>query len=312
MADDDPAGYERFEPDPIDAQARRPQHGEPERRDYLDERAAAAAAAAASAPDLTRDRDEWARPASAATPGAAPAPDWAPPPSDVPIADEPAYLEGEYVDNFDDAAYGGEAYPYYDEWAEPERRGGAGAFAILGFLALGVLALISGAVLAGIFDGGPTTGAGDPTPTPTATVAPTVEPSPSPTVEPTGSAGPSGSPDASGGPVVFPDGFTAEAQPCLPGSVGPSGCESNGAVNGGAVDIWIGFRNGNGDDVLEVTLEAPDGTLVDQSIDLSDIDCGASCNGYTWFGFSNLDPGSYEVLVSRNGEPAASTTFEVS
>ena len=310
MADDEPPGYQRYEPDPTDAQARRPQHGDATRRDHLDE---AAAAAPAPQPDLTRDRDEWARPASAPTAGAAPAPDWAPPPSDVPVEDGAPYEEPGYVDNFDDAAYDGDAYPYaYDEWTEPERKSGAGAFAILGFLALGVLALISGAVLAGIFDGGPTAGAGDATPTPVATAAATVAATPSPSAAATGSAGPSGSPGSSGGPIVFPDGFTAEAQPCLPGSASESGCASNGAVNGGAVDIWIGFQNGNGSDVIEVVLEAPDGTSVDQAIDLAGIGCGAACNGYTWFGFSNLEPGNYVVQVSRNGEPAGSTTFEVS
>jgi hypothetical protein len=310
MIEDERGGYDRFEPDPIDSQARRPHQGETPRRDYLDE----GAAAAAPVPDLTRDRDEWARPASAPTPAAAPAPDWAPPPSDVPIEDQPAYDEPAYVDNFDDAAYEQEPYPYaYDEWAEPERRsGGAGAFAILGFLALGVLALISGAVLAGIFDSDPSTGQADATPTPSATVAPTVEASPSATVEASGTAGASASPGASGEPIVFPDGFTAETQPCLPGSAGLDGCDSNGSVNSGAVDLWVGFKNGTDNDVIGAELVAPDGSTIDGSIELADLDCGQRCNGYTRFPFSGLAPGTYEVRVTRNGELAAVTTFEVS
>ncbi len=56
---------------------------------------------------------------------------------------------------------------------------------------------------------------------------------------------------------------------------------------------------------------APDGTEFDQSIDLARIGCGSTCNGYTWFQFSNLDPGDYEVRITRNGEPASSTAFEV-
>jgi len=309
MVDDERGGYERFEPDPTDAQARRSQHGETERRDYLDEQVAAPA----PAPDLTRDRDEWARPASAPTPGAAPAPDWAPPPSDVPVGDEAASEEPGYIDNFDDAAYEDEPYPYaYDEWSEPERKSGAGAFAILGFLALGVLALISGAVLAGIFDGGPSAGLGDATPTPVATVAATVAASPSPSADASGTAGASGSPGASGEPVVFPDGFTAEAQPCIRGSVTPTGCDSNGVSNSGSVDIWVGFTNGNADDVVGATVVEPDGTTTDASIDLADIGCTSSCNGYTFFPFDGLTPGTYEVRVTRNGDLAGSTTFEVS
>ena len=302
--DDERGGYERFEPDPIDSQARRSQEPDAERRDFLDERAAAAA----PAPDLTRDRDEWARQASAPTPAAAPPPafEYAPPPSDVPVEDA-------YIDNFDDAAYDDEPSPYaYEDYSESERRSGAGAFAILGFLALGVLALISGAVLAGIFDGGPNTGAVDATPTPFATVAPSVDASPSATPDASGSAGASGSPGASGDPVVFPDGFTAEAQPCIRGSVTATGCDSNGVSNAGSVDIWVGFQNGNSSDVIGATLVAPDGSTVDGSIDLADIGCTSSCNGYTWFPFDGLTAGTYEVRVTRNGELAGTTTFEVS
>jgi hypothetical protein len=126
------------------------------------------------------------------------------------------------------------------------------------------------------------------------------------------SAGPSGSPGASGDPVVFPDGFTAQAEPCLPGSAGSSGCDSNGANNSGVVDIWVGFQNGNSSDVIGATLVAPDGSTVDGSIDLADIGCASSCNGWTYFPFRNLTAGTYEVEISRNGEPAGSTTFEVS
>jgi hypothetical protein len=139
----------------------------------------------------------------------------------------------------------------------------------------------------------------------------TVAPSPTISAAPTGSAAPSGSPNASG-PITFPDGFTADAQPCFPGSVGLDGCDSNGVSNSGAVDIWVGFTNGNADDVIGAIVEAPDGTTADQSIDLADINCGATCQGYTWFSFANLQPGTYQVRITRNGEPAAETAFEVS
>ena len=68
--------------------------------------------------------------------------------------------------HYDQEDYG---YPY-EEWQEPgERRAGLGAVAILGFLALGVLALLSGAVLAGLFGGGGGIGQANATPSPLAT-----------------------------------------------------------------------------------------------------------------------------------------------
>jgi len=285
--EDDHGGYERFEPDPIDTQARRPDVGEAAHHDYLDEGAAAAGAAASLPPEDVA----------------------APLPSDIPMGDEQPGANAEVP--YDDAAYDDDAYAYgYEEWREPERESsGAGMFAILGFLALGVLALGAGAVLAGVFG---SAGVGEaPSPSPSSTPVVSVAPSPSVSVTPSVSAAPSGSPGASGGPVVFEDGFTAAAQPCFPGSVGADGCDSNGVSNSGAVDIWVGFTNGNARDVIGAILEAPDGTTADQSIDLTRIGCGRSCNGYTWFSFSNLDPGTYEVRITRNGEPAGETTFEV-
>ena len=111
---------------------------------------------------------------------------------------------------------------------------------------------------------------------------------------------------------MFPDGFTAAAQPCIRGSVTPTGCDSNGASNSGSVDIWVGFTNGTSNDVVGASLVAPDGSTVDGSIDLADIGCRGSCAGYTFFPFDGLTPGTYEVRVTRNGELASTTTFEVS
>ena len=335
--DDERGGYERFEPDPIDTRARRARIGPQARHDFLTEgqvEEVETPGAASSSGDLTRDRDEWARPAAAYAPTAVPPPaePYAPPPSDVPVAEpepepdrwsppapepvwtaQPASEEPAYEDNFDDgAAYDESEYPYpYEDWEDrSERRTGTGALAILGFLGLGVLALLGGALLAGIFDGGPA-GIADATPSPTATVQATPEPTPSATPEDTGSPAASASPGASGEPIVFPDGFTAEAQPCIRGSVTSTGCNSNGASNSGAVDIWVGFTKGDGDDVIGATLIAPDGSTVDGSIDLADIDCESNCTGYTYFPFDASEPGTYEVRVTRNGELAAVTTFEV-
>ena len=308
--DDERGGYERFEPDPDDARARRSQQSDDRRRDYLDERAAAGAAGATAPADLTRDRDEWSRPAAAPTPASAPpAPDYGPPPSDVPLDDDPVH-----VDNYDDAAYDEGAYPYeYEEWEEPrERRSGAGAFAILGFLALGVLALMGGAVLAGVFGPDPGTGVGEASPTSSATVAASAETSVGavPSTEATPAV--SGSPAASGDPVVFPDGFTVETQPCIPGSAGLDGCDSNAVSNSGSVWVWVGFRNGTENDVIGVTLLLPDGSTEDGSIPLAQIGCSPTCpGGWTYFPFGGLEPGTYQVEVTRNGEPADATTFEV-
>jgi hypothetical protein len=320
-------GYERFEPEPEDSQARRARQPGDRRQDVLVEGAAAASAAAGPEdprveslvppiepawPDVTREADDWARPAAAAA-SAPPPPTTAPPPSDVPIEDLG------HIDNFDDDAYADDAYPYAYDWEDTgERRSsGAGAFAILGFLALGVLALLGGAVLAGVFSGDPNTGAVDPTLTPSPTVSESLAPTPSPSVEPSGvaSGAPSSSAAPSGAPVTFPDGFTADAEPCLPGTMrrNGTGCDSNGATNGGAVEIYVGFTNGNRSDVLGVELFGPDGTSISRgSIDLGDIGCGERCPGWSYFPFSGLGPGTYEVIVTRNGERADDISFEVS
>jgi hypothetical protein len=171
------------------------------------------------------------------------------------------------------------------------------------------VALLGGALLAGVFGGGPNTGEVTDTPSASPTVSASVEPSAS--AAPTGSGAPSGSPAASGEPVVFPDGFTAEAQPCIPGSVSSDGCNSNASVNSGQVEIWVGFTNGNGNDVIGVRLILPDGSVEDGSIELADIGCQTNCPGYTYFPFSGLGPGTYDVEITRNGEVAGTTSFEV-
>ncbi|MEO6578721.1 MAG: hypothetical protein ABIO99_07490 [Candidatus Limnocylindria bacterium] len=314
-ADDLGPAYERFEPEPEDARARRAQRQEARRTDALEERpppppptesaAAAAAIPPAERPDITREHDDWtARPAAAIPP---------------PPAAAQEVVEPEHIDHYDEAAYDPDEYPYaYDEWDDDRDRrpSGAGAFAILGFLGLGVLALLGGAVLAGVFSDNPGTGAIDPTLTPSPTVSESLAPSVAPSVAPSAdpSADPSGEPTASGGPVVFPDGFTAEAQPCIPGSAGGDGCDSNAVSNNGNVWVWVGFSNGTQSDVIGADLIGPDGTTVGEgSIDLARIGCKPRCpGGWTYFPFSGLGPGTYNVEITRNGEPAGITSFEVS
>lgn len=328
-ADDDEAAYQRFEPEPEDSQARRPRQPETRREDHFHEAVSPAppppTSTPAEPPSLTRERDEWEqRPVGA---GPSVPPTVVPPaPAPTPVAPippltaseqppYPAYEEPEYVDNFDDEAYEGEEYAYAEDWDDGrERRSGAGAFAILGVLALGVIALLGGALLAGIFGDG---GTGEVVTSPSASASPAVsasaQPSESAAPSVSGSAGPSASAPASGEPVVFPDGFTADAQPCLPGSADNEGCDSNGASNSGSVQIWVGFKNGTDADVIGAALIGPEGnTLGTGSIDLADIACGSACNGYTYFNFANLGPGTYQVEITRNGQHASSTSFEVS
>lgn len=317
-ADEEGGAYQRFEPEPEDQRIQRGRRPDGGRTDHLGAAAAAGGAAArppepASRADLTRDRDEWTAPVVPP-----PADARGPEPTREPAYAEPAYAEPEHIDAYEDGYADPYAeYPYeYDQYEEPERRSsGAGAFAILGFLALGVLALFGGAVLAGVFgDDDPGVGSASPSPTLVASLAPEVSQAAPSSVAPSVAASPGESaPAASGEPVVFPDGFTAEAQPCLPGSAGGTGCNSNGAVNGGTVDIWVGFKNGTAEDVVGATIVGPDGsTVAEGSIDLARINCGTSCNGWTYFNFRNLTQGTYEVQVTRNGDPASETTFEVS
>jgi hypothetical protein len=316
VADEGAGGYQRFEPEPEDAQARRSLRPGEQRRDAFDERAAAARGAAGGgaaaswppeSPDITRDADDWTERPSLVPPLP---PSEAVEPAPPPFADAPAY-----VDNYDDAAED-EAGWDYDDWEDGRERrsSGAGAFAILGFLALGVLALLAGAVLAGVFSSEPGVGGTDPTLTPSPSIQESTTPSESASAAPTNDAStsPSSSPPASGEPVVFPDGFTAEAQPCIPGSASTNGCGSNASSNSGSVWIWVGFAMGTSDDVIGAEIIGPDGDTVGTgSIDLASIRCGRSCNGWTYFQFGNLDAGTYEVKITRNGDLAAETNFEV-
>jgi hypothetical protein len=318
LTDEGTGGYQRYQREPDDSRARRASAPDERRRDAFEEGGAAAAgaaaapdaAAAARRPDITRESDDWMERPSRVPPGPSRRTDDAAP---TQPGDQPAY-----VDHYDDDGYDGPAaYPYeYDEWDEDRpRRSGAGALAILGFLALGVLALLGGAVLAGVFNGDRNVGGNDPTLTPSPSLQQSTAASvPAGSVAPSAatSAAPSGQPAASGEPVVFPDGFTAQAQPCLPGTTALEGCGSNGARNSGAVDVWVGFENGTPADVVGATLVGPDGaTMADGSIDLARINCVQPCRGYTRFPFSGLGPGTYEVRVTRNGDFASMTSFEV-
>ena len=317
----DGGGYERFEPEPEDRAALRRGEDAP-RPDLLGDppprmpaaigAAGLAAREVAARPDLTRDRDDWA-------PRPAPEPEEEPAraaPYLAPVDDYQPDRGVEYVEYADDDSYAADYEHWEDEPAE-RRSAGAGALAILGFLALGVLALLGGAVLAGVFSGDPQTAGIDATPSPSISSSPVAtESAPIETAEPAASedAAPSDEPRQSGDPIVFPDGFTAEVQPCLPGSADVDGCSSNGSSNGGTVDIWVGFTDGTENDVISAEVIRPDGTSAGTgTIDLARIGCSPTCpGGWTYFPFSGLPDGTYQVEVTRNGEPAGETSFVVS
>ena len=318
-ADEASAGYQRFEPDPTDAGATQRATQRTDRRsDYFDEAAAAANARDAAPrreperPDLTRERDEWGTPIAAGTAAGAAASAgeaWTPTPDEEGAAYEPERVR---TDNYVEPEYdeAGE-YPYeYDTWQEPERRSsGAGAFAILGFLALGVLALLGGAVLAGVFSGDPGVAQGSPSPSLTASLAPAVSAAPSvaSSIDASAEPDPSQQPIASGDPVVFDDGASFEVQACATNEMTFDGCAQEAEFfSGGSFVAWVGFSHASGNDTLLLVLRQDGAAVADSEFVLgnSPFGCTSDCTGYARQGFTGLPPGEYTVELLRNGEPA--------
>lgn len=274
-------------------------------------------------PPITPPAESW-RPAAAAAPVVTPG--GAPPPASPPRAEAtpppvaPSPPPAQHLTGPDepwlppDADDPGEPYDNRyrasgdDDW---NRRGpGVSALAIGGFVLLGVLAIAMGAFVSGIFSGGSATAS--PTPTPSISVAPsvTLEPSLEPSAPASNPASPGGS---SGPPGTFADGFTARAEPCSEEPASGDGCSSSGAtVSGGSVWAWIGFRKGNNSDVLSVNIVNASGASVgDGSLELGSIGCDDSCSGWARFRFVGLAPGTYQIVVNRNGQPAAEAPFTV-
>ena len=196
-----------------------------------------------------------------------------------------------------------------DEWG---RRGrGMSLLAIGGFVLLGVLAIGVGAFISGTFSSGAAVASSSPTPI--VSVAPSSA-TPVPTVAPTTSASaPASSTGSSASPGPFADGFSARTEPCTAQPSSPDGCGSSGAsVAGGSVWVWVGFRKGNDADVLSVSVVNASGVSTgDGSLPLGTISCGNSCSGWAYFQFGGLRPGSYTIHVNRNGQPAAEAAFTV-
>ena len=315
-ADEASAGYQRFEPDPTDVGAARRAEGRTDRRaDHFDERAAAAGSAppprVGERPDLTRERDDWEAPVAAGAAATA-SEAWTPAPDEEGAAYAPEPFR---TDNYVEPDYDDEAadHPYeyeYDAWQEPERRSsGAGAFAILGFLALGVLALMGGAVLAGVFGGDPEVAQESPTPSLTASLAPEVSSAPSaaPSIDASGEPVSSLEPVASGDPVVFDDGASFEVQACATAEMSFDGCAQQAEFfSGGSFVAWVGFSRASGDDTLLLVLRQDGAAVADSEFVLGDapFSCGNPCTGYARQGFTGLPPGEYTVELLRNGDPA--------
>lgn len=200
--------------------------------------------------------------------------------------------------------------PAEEQW---DRRGsGIGPLAIGGFVLLGILAIGVGAFMSGIFSGG--VALESPSASPVVSTAPSQAP---PSVEPTaGPSQPLATPNPSGGPVVFPDGFTARTEPCAQEPSSDDGCNSSGAtISSGSVWVWVGWREGSDADTIGATIVDAAGTAVaDGHIPLSSIGksgCGSSCNGWARFSFSGLAVGNYTIKVDRNGTLAAEASFTV-
>jgi hypothetical protein len=176
------------------------------------------------------------------------------------------------------------------------------------FLGLGILALLGGAILGGVFDAG-TTAEASPSATQlvaTSTPEPTT-PEPSATETPRPTAGPSTNPSS----APFPDGFFARAEACDDEPSGPT-CDDSGAVNSGEPWILVSFRHGKPTDVIGIAIVDSSGTVQDTaSLSLAFCQTNTDCPGYTYDRFGPLDPGTYEARVTRNGTPAATTSFRV-
>jgi hypothetical protein len=188
-----------------------------------------------------------------------------------------------------------------------DSNGGVSGLVFVVFLGIGVLALLGGAILGGVFDGPVAEASPTPSVVSTPTLEPTAEPTPSPSA--IASLGPSAAPTATPPPAA--DGFVARAEPCDE-QPSDSTCDNSGAVNDGNVWILVSFRHAQPSDVIAVLVKNSSGTVLDEgSIPLSFCGTNTDCAGYTYFQFGGFAPGSYDVEATRNGEPAATTGFRV-
>ena len=179
----------------------------------------------------------------------------------------------------------------------------------IAFLGLGVLALMGGAILGGVFEGP----AAQASPTPSLAIS---TPTPEPSLVPSPSA--SGAPSAPA-PSVLPtptpvppaDGFIARAEPCLEQPTAPT-CDNSGAENQGDVWILVSFRHAPPTDTIGIEIVGQQGSVVgSSSIALNFCGANTDCAGYTYDLFGGLATGDYDVRVTRNGEEVTTTEFTV-
>lgn len=194
--------------------------------------------------------------------------------------------------------------------ADEPRSRGIGPLAVVAIVALGVMALGMGVIVAGVVSALPQATA-TPTAQPTASATPTATQVPSPT--PSSLPTPSPTPDPGASPIIFPDGFTATAQPCAEQPTSKLGCNSDGAsITATSIWIWVGFTSGRPADTVVARLFDASGTWIrDNSIAFVDINCTDPCNGWLRYRFSGLLAGAYTVRIERNGQLATTTAFTV-
>jgi len=306
------AGYERYAPEPHDQAARaEPAEEQEPRIDRL-------------ADEPPPPRSPWRPPTPSQqwreAPAPPPAPEWEEPLRHPDDHQRPADdYDREYVEAPPlPPAYTEEAYPYAypggDQVEEERRRGGVGPLILIAFVAIGVVAVLGGAVLAGFLGGPAAEASPTPSPSPVATSTVPGETATEPTQSPP-TAGPDATPAGSpGAPFTFPDGFTAHAEPCAvqpeADGQGSGECSRDGSTVSQGDPVWIlvTFTNVAIDDVIALQVTDPNGTQHDEG----SWEATGRGRGWSYFSvFSSGGPGAYEVLVTRNGQPAAETSFRI-
>jgi hypothetical protein len=204
----------------------------------------------------------------------------------------------------------------YPEYPDDRRRsGGTGALAIVGFVVLGVAALLGGAILSGVLNTATPAGAASSSPTASASTQPSASQGES--AQPTGGESPSSSTPAAS-QSSGPDNFTAKVQPCASAEMTFKGCAKDGStITSDQVWVWVGFYQAAYNDVIGVKLvENANGAATgDGSIQLGQDNIGCkpdkACTGYLYFTFDQLQAGGYTIKISRNGQDVAQATLTV-
>lgn len=214
-------------------------------------------------------------------------------------------------DGYDPDGYGGGEDPRWTGYDDGGPRRRSTTLSILGLVVLGVAALLGGAFVFAALNArspvGQLSSSASATASPSASVSesstPTLGESPSGTNQPTG--------------VPVPDNFSAKVQPCASSKMGFSGCVEDGSsLSGNQVWVWVGFKNGGASNVLGVTIvsKATKAAVGDGSLELDQLngcDPGKTCSGYMTMTFGNLDRGSYDIRVTKDGAEVAKTSFTV-